>query len=132
MDLGNCNPVSGDGDTCVPDGIGTDWVSVQDACFEHCNADIFQNLSTGAVQGDISTPTRALDLDSPSLTTPLCRPIRDPAIPVVGVGPNQYAREPVTIDGRFALVDSAPNPTFLEEAPGPTFLEHCGTRLHDE
>jgi hypothetical protein len=112
---------------CIPDGIGSHWVSIQDYCFEHCNRDLFQNLQTGAVTSDIASRTRSLDLNSPTLTVRLCNPVTDPAIPAPGAGENEFSREPVTLDGRFSIVGETPS----FAGTGNPFLEECGTHLHE-
>ncbi len=108
-------------DAGYPIAVGTYWIEyVYNPCagMEHCEpqqVDEFQNLQTGRPAGSFRLgPTTVLDLNSRTLTSRLCSPVRVPR-----------GGEVMSFYGRFAVVLAA----------GPAgravpYLERCGSRLH--
>jgi hypothetical protein len=95
-----------------PVALGSDWVEFDRNCdlVHVCPNYTFVNVQSGAEQPPPkTTPTRIVDLNSPTLVSAVCRPLRVP-------GNGQ-----LILDGRFALADSRRG----------VFLEHCGSRLHE-
>jgi hypothetical protein len=103
------------------DAVGSDWMVTQEACSEHCGTVGFQDLATGAVQtDDPSAATAALDLNSPTLTRPLCAGVQAPMEGVLsGEGAPPLPRGLVAADGRFQIVSDY----------DVSYLQECGTHL---
>jgi hypothetical protein len=111
---------------CSVVGVGRDWIRFEFSCY-HCT-DTFQDQSllTGGVRKDpeVAGGTTIADLDSPSLTAKLCRPLRVPSssAPTPDGGTEPGA---LTWLGNFALATVQPGGG--EDAT--EHLEHCGTSL---
>ncbi len=114
---------------CGPVGVGTDWIRFEDGCY-HC-ADSFwdQSIRTGRVRKDPAIPggTKIADLNSPTLVSGLCRPLRVPAS--AAPTPDEET-EPgfLTRFGQFALASRVP-PDFADNGAF-IYLERCGTHLY--
>jgi hypothetical protein len=81
--------------------------------YHSCAAtNVFQSIQTGEVRQDPSGPGKVVDLDAPSLTRMVCRPLS-----ATGAGS-------LIFYGTFAL--SRVN----DGLDDLTYLERCGTRLH--
>jgi hypothetical protein len=98
------------GADCNVTAVGRDWVRVSESCYHCALKHVFQNLHTGALRGDPRTsPTRLLDLDSPTLIRKVCSPLRAPP------------EGTLTFVGKYVLAAST-------SSPQPAFLERCGSR----
>lgn len=91
---------------CAPIAIGSQWIELLDnACPQpHCVAATYlQNITTGAVESDPVQPHVSFreDLDSPTGTSPLCAPLRYPAL--VDRSVDQLEPGRLTMLGQFAL-----------------------------
>jgi hypothetical protein len=93
--------------TCLPVAVGADWIEFDETCYHCGNTYVFQDVHTGARRQEPSTPDSILNLNSPSLTEPVCAPLR---VPRTGS---------LIFDGLFAVA---------EEHRGDV-LERCGTTL---
>ena len=112
-----------------PVAIGTQWIEMRESCDEptHCtNSYTFQNLQTGQTRSDPTNATTVVDLNSPTLTRKVCKPLRVPLV-AGNEGSVTYAALPgsLTFYGKFAISSSGVN-----GAHG--FLERCGSRLHQQ
>jgi len=92
----------------------------------------YQDIATGQVRADPTTPTMFPDLDSPSLARAVCSPLRVPSSyddHIHGLG----SLMPVAhgfVMARSQLA-AKPNPNFSDAPSGvDVFLERCGSRLH--
>jgi hypothetical protein len=101
--------------------VGADWVSVLVPCDdEHCS-EIYSldNLSTGAILPDPTSPTTAIDLDTASGGRRLCHPV---TVPTNGQGFD---------DGRPPFGSVAPAGRFqIATSEAGSYLEECGAPLH--
>lgn len=100
--------------------IGERWIELEVTCGYHSypSTYAFEQIHTGQV---VSQPTsvgpggqQILDLNSPTLTQPLCAPLR---VPSEGA---------IVLDGRFALESARDLNGNLQQ----TYLERCGSSLH--
>ena len=117
----------------IPLEVGADWLELGRPCQLHPNCTVavgFQNLLTKEVVS-VNDPrlrdwrrggTTAIDLDSPSLTRPLCAPLRVPLNHDV-----EHGRLPgeLTFYGDYAIAESTAG-----DGTTRRFLERCGTHLH--
>jgi hypothetical protein len=96
------------GQTCVPLGVGSQWLEFGSGCY-HCQTiDYLQSLSTGAVTPAPTLPaTEMLDLNRVTPIWKLCAPIRVPRGGTVA---------PV---GNYALITTSTR---------ALYLQHCGSR----
>jgi hypothetical protein len=102
-------------------GIGTDWIAMTAPCADtsKCVTSFkFQNLSTGAVLDDPTNRTTRVDLDSPRLDQPVCRPLTVP-VDNQHIEDGTYpGRGSLTLDGSYGI----------EAGGGGVFLQRCGSR----
>jgi hypothetical protein len=117
----------------IPLEVGADWLELGRPCHLHPNCTVavgFQNLITHEVVS-VNDPrlhdwrrggTTGINLDSPTLTSPLCAPLRVPLNNDV-----EHGRLPgeLTFYGDFAIAESTAG-----DGTTHRFLERCGTRLH--
>lgn len=98
------------GTACQATAVGSQWIKLQYSnpdCIEHCGppGELLQNIRTGEAKRDPVVPGGRVreNLDSPSGTSPLCPPLRYPAIwysDTEQLGPGH-----LTVLGQFALSD---------------------------
>jgi hypothetical protein len=94
-------------------GAGSDWAAFTLTAYHEPTQSGYQNLRTGAVtSGPTLTPTTQLDLNSPTLTSRICPPLRNV--------PNSS----LTFYGRFAIDEVEHGHAF------PEYLVRCGSKLH--
>ena len=101
-------------------GIGTDWIAMTAPCADtsHCPTSFrFQNLSTGAVRDDPTNRTTRVDLDSPRLAQPVCRPLTVPADDQHIEDGTYPAWGSLTLDGGYGI----------EAGGAGVFLQRCGS-----
>jgi hypothetical protein len=118
-----------------PDAIGAYWIeyfSVDNGTY------VFQNIQTATLRalpawrpGGTTIP----DLDSPSLATRLCSPLRVPAdwSPYARWSAYPYNEKlhtgEVTVDGNFAVLEGTSRPTSTGEINEYGYVEKCGSRV---
>jgi hypothetical protein len=109
-----CTPQNAYGGGCNERNVGSDWVQFEITAYHEGTQVLFQNLQTGTIRSSPKlTEATQLDLNSPTLTSRICPPLRQ--------GPNTE----LTFYGRFA-VDSR----YLGHGTGTQFLVRCGSKLH--
>jgi hypothetical protein len=102
------------GGSCNARNVGSDWVQFEITAYHETTQVLFQNLGTGAIRSAPKlTATTELDLNSPTLTSRICPPLRQ--------GPNTE----LTFYGRFAV-----DAHFLGHGTSAEFLVRCGSKLH--
>ncbi len=119
----------------TPVAIGSDWIEyygpTEPGCTVHCSYRYsFGNIATGQVQtfpawapGATTIP----DLNSPTLASPLCSPLRVPQGFPTGETSTALAPNPLTFAGRFAAGIEWYQPGDWQLR---LLLERCGSRLH--
>jgi hypothetical protein len=106
--------------------VGASWFEVEVEPHEPCGDGVhntcgpttfaFYNARTGAQRVPFVSDSRIIDLDSPTLARPLCRPLIEPA----GYAPTSIFPPPLTFYGSFALA---------QQASG-IYIERCRSHLH--
>jgi hypothetical protein len=106
-------------DCVTVEGVGSDWIGVRGPCEGHCSASVkFQNLTTGRVRANPTNAHTRLDLDSPRLGEPLCRPLAVPIDDQPYENTFYPPRGSVTMDGKYGI----------EAGSDGVYLQRCGSQ----
>jgi hypothetical protein len=97
---------------CTPVAVGADWIEFDETCYHCGDTYVFQNIRTGEVVHGSNSTNYVNDLNSPSLTKPVCRPLR---VPRAGS---------LVFDGPFAI--SVGRDSDLLERCGKTWRQRIG------
>jgi len=111
--------------------IGKEWIEFQIACGYHCGPTTlaFQNIQSGQVDDQPADwrpgGTEIPDLNSPTLTRTLCKPLDVPGgftDPATG----QTLPGTIVFYGRFVVAQQVNGDNYYSS----TYLEQCGSSLH--
>ena len=101
------------GQSCRVQSAGADWIGFEISAYHEANQGLFQNLQTGALTSEPTlTPTTQVDLNSPTLTSRICPPLR------------QVPNSSLSFYGPFAIDEVERHHAF------PEYLVRCGSKLH--
>jgi hypothetical protein len=113
----------------TPADVGTRWIEYYVLPLQPPITYEYQNIATGQVvdsgisapdAGSLVTATTSIDLDSPSLTKPICSPLRNPSGPFDG----QTVYQSRSFFGQFTI-------DTVSHAQGAVlYLRRCGSNLH--
>ncbi|MDQ6806759.1 MAG: hypothetical protein M3065_17770 [Actinomycetota bacterium] len=104
------------------DGVGNDWIEFDETGYHGDQQRMFENITTRVVRADPTTRTRIADLNSPSLTRALCRPLTTPYAAMYGGIYDFYGS--VQLYGKFAIAYK------FSGGEQAAYLERCGSKLH--
>jgi hypothetical protein len=111
--------------SCSISGVGADWISVSTADCDHCaELTLFQNLATGQVSPDPTAVRTLPDLNSSTLASPICSPLRLPPSTLEDAGTESATLGLLDLDGRFGLSTST-----TTDGTTTTNLVHCGSHV---
>jgi hypothetical protein len=118
---GGC-ALSGPANCGAIDGVGNDWIEFDETGYHGNQQRLFENIATGEVRADPTTRSRIADLNSPSLTRTLCRPLSTPYAAIYDGMSDFYGS--VQLYGTFAIAYK------FSGGEQAAYLERCGSKLH--
>lgn len=102
---------------CVPDAVGADWIELQYYCYHCQTVYTYENTTTGAERSLTPRRRSVLDLDSETLSRPVCQPLSVPT------------NESLTFDGSYVVAARHQAGAVLYSQP---VLGRCRTRVRQK